>query len=117
MAARNPKRSNSQDLKSRVARASRQTVSGYSKQDMPLAEYAGMVGVFHAGFAAFLLARNNMKRPLPERIDLRDILLLGIATHKLSRVITRDRIMSFVRAPFTRREKYAGAGEWKKNRA
>ena len=95
MTARNSKQSNSQDLKSRVARASRQTVSGYSNQDMPLAEYAGMVGVFHAGFAAFLLARKNTKRPLPERIDLRDIFLLGIATHKLSRVITRDRIIEF----------------------
>jgi hypothetical protein len=111
MTTRGSKQSNSQDLKSRVTEASRRMVSGYSKQDVPLAEYAGMVGVFHAGFAAFLLARKNAKRPLPERIDLRDILLLGIATHKLSRVITRDRIMSFVRAPFTRREKSAGAGE------
>jgi hypothetical protein len=111
MTTRSSKQSNSQDLKSRVTKAPRRMVSGHSKQDMPLAEYAGMVGLFHAGFAAFLLARKNAKRPLPDRIDAADIVLLGIATHKLSRVITRDRIMSFVRAPFTRHEKAAGAGE------
>jgi hypothetical protein len=111
MTTRSSKQANFQDLKSRVTEGPRRMVSGYSKQDVPLAEYAGLVGLFHASFAAFLLARRNANLPLPERIDLRDILLLGIATHKLSRVITRDRIMSFVRAPFTRREKSAGAGE------
>ncbi len=34
-------------------------------------------------------------------MDAADLLLTGLATHKLSRLVARDRIMSFARAPFT----------------
>jgi hypothetical protein len=50
---------------------------------------------------------------LPERMDAKDILLLGIATHKLSRLITQDWVTSPLRAPFTRYQGSTGAGEVK----
>jgi hypothetical protein len=65
-------------------------------------------GVFAAALAGGLLAA---RRPLPERLDLRDVVLGGIATHKLSRLIAKDKVTSFVRAPFTRFQEASGHGE------
>jgi hypothetical protein len=49
--------------------------------------------------------------PLPERIEGRDLVLLGVATHKLSRLIAKDKIMAFARAPFTEYERKGGPAE------
>ena len=38
-------------------------------------------------------------------------MLVGLATHKLSRVLAKDKVTSFVRAPFTRYTGPAGQGE------
>ncbi len=65
----------------------------------PLASYAVLAGGFAAGFGAFVASR-RANGGLPERIAMPDLVLLGIATHKLSRLITKDRIAAFVRAPF-----------------
>ena len=40
-----------------------------------------------------------------------DIALGALATQKLSRLISKDKVTSFVRAPFTRFEEKAGHGE------
>jgi Protein of unknown function (DUF1360) len=48
---------------------------------------------------------------LPERIDGRDLVLAGVATHKLSRLIAKDRITAFGRAPFTEFEQAGGPAE------
>ena len=48
---------------------------------------------------------------MPERIAPGDLLLLGVATHKLARIVTKEAITSVLRAPFTRYEAPAGAGE------
>jgi hypothetical protein len=50
-------------------------------------------------------------RDLPERVDAGDLVLLGVATHKLSRLIAKDRITAFARAPFTRYEGRGGPAE------
>jgi Protein of unknown function (DUF1360) len=39
------------------------------------------------------------------------VLLVGIASHKLSRLIAKDKVTSFVRAPFTRFQGSGGPGE------
>jgi hypothetical protein len=36
---------------------------------------------------------------------------MGLATHKLSRLITKDKVTSFLRAPFTEHQASAGRGE------
>ena len=38
-------------------------------------------------------------------------MLVGVASHKLSRVIAKDKITSFLRAPFTEYESPGGPGE------
>jgi hypothetical protein len=67
-------------------------------------------GTFGVGLIASLIALERSGR-LPERLETRDLLLAGIATHKLSRVITKDKVTSFLRAPFTRFQEPAGHGE------
>jgi Protein of unknown function (DUF1360) len=48
-------------------------------------------------------------------LRLGDLLLLGIGTHKLSRIIAKDRVTAPVKAPFTQFEKSAGSGEVEEN--
>jgi hypothetical protein len=50
-------------------------------------------------------------RELPDRMDARDLALLAIASHKASRMISKDRVTSGIRAPFTRYQDEAGPGE------
>lgn len=65
----------------------------------PLAAYAVLASAFAGGFGAFL-ARRRANGELPEQVAPTDVVLLGVATHKLSRLIAKDRITAFVRAPF-----------------
>ena len=86
-------------------------IAGYSSGDEPLREYALMSTIFAAVFAGSLVAAERSGRPLPDRVSAGDILLTGVATHKLSRLISKDRVTSFLRAPFTRFEESTGQGE------
>lgn len=74
---------------------------GYSEEDVPLSSYAAIMGVFNLLFALALLAAKRSGRPLPERMELRDMLLLAAATHKLSWLVTNEVVTSPIRAPFT----------------
>ena len=75
---------------------------GYTtNEDVSLSSYVVLAGVFNAIFAAFLLLTKGTGRTLPERVDVRDIALLGMATHKLSLVGAEDAVTSPLRAPFT----------------
>ncbi len=75
---------------------------GYKNgEDVPLFSYGVLAGTFNLIFALFLLVAKVTGRPIPERIDAKDIALLGMATHKLSLVGSQDAIMSPLRAPFT----------------
>lgn len=78
---------------------------------LPLPQYATLVGIFAFGVTAFLAAVKTSRHPFPERIGFGDLLLLGVATHKISRLIAKDRVTSPFRAPFARFEKSAGGGE------
>lgn len=66
---------------------------------------------FGIAFAGSLLASRRAGRELPERYAPLDIVTAGIATHKLSRLISKDKVTSFLRAPFVRHEEGAGRGE------
>ena len=78
---------------------------GYKKdEDVPLFSYGVLAGTFNLLFALFLLVVRVTGKPLPQRIEARDIALLGMATHKLSLVGSQDAITSPLRAPFTELE-------------
>jgi Protein of unknown function (DUF1360) len=78
------------------------TFEEYKKgEDVPLFSYGVLAGTFNLLFALFLLVARLSGKSIPERIDAKDIALLGMATHKLSLVGSQDAIMSPLRAPFT----------------
>jgi hypothetical protein len=78
------------------------TFEGYKKgEDVPLFSYGVLAGTFNLLFALFLLVARVSGKPIPERMDAKDIALLGMATHKVSLVGSQDAIMSPLRAPFT----------------
>lgn len=69
------------------------------------------MGAYAATLSGFGLWFRNSGHELPESIATRDLVLITIASHKLSRLITRDRVTSAIRAPFTRFQEDAGTGE------
>ncbi len=74
---------------------------GYGGEQETLPPYAALAGVFNLILAVFFMAMKRSGRPLPERIGIRDIALLGVATHKLSMLVAQDAVTSPLRAPFT----------------
>ncbi len=79
--------------------------SPHEEQD--LGSYAALTALFSAGFGASL-AWAARRGELPEGFSVGDVLLVATATHKLSRVLARGRVTSFLRAPFT---SYDGPGD------
>ncbi len=75
-----------------------------------LAEYATLLG-FYVASVAVLAGMAMEDDRLPRRFSLLDLALLGMATHKLSRIVSKDRITSILRAPFVNYIRSAGAGE------
>jgi hypothetical protein len=71
-------------------------------KDVALGGHAVLVGVFNGSVLALAVAQRRSGRPLPDRFPPGDLVLLSVATYKLSRLIAKDRIMAFTRAPFTR---------------
>jgi len=79
-------------------------------EEQLLAEYAMMLAFYVASVAA-LTGIAIERDQLPKRPTLLDLALLGVATHKLSRIIAKDRITSILRAPFVNYIHSAGHGE------
>jgi hypothetical protein len=88
--------------------------AGYARpqERPPLASYAAFAGLFNGAMAAGLLAAKRSGHELPERIDGRDLVLTGVATHKLSRLVAKDKVTSFARAPFTEFQEPGGPAEF-----
>ena len=74
---------------------------GYGGRKQRLYSYATLIAVFNLIFAVFLLVAKRTGRSIPERVDVKDIALLGVATHKLSLTGAQDAVTSPLRAPFT----------------
>lgn len=79
--------------------------------DRPLGGYAVILGGY-AGFVGALTGIGWLRgKRLPGKVGIGDAVLLSVATHKLSRLIAKDALLSPVRAAFTRYEEPAGEGE------
>jgi hypothetical protein len=76
----------------------------------PLGSYAVLTGAFVASFGGALVAARAAGREI-DRPGLADVALTALATQKVSRLISKDKVTSFVRAPFTRFHDTAGHGE------
>lgn len=80
-------------------------------RERPLGAYALLSAGYLGGCSAFALWWRRSGRSLPERPSPSDLLLVSVATHKLARLIAKDRVSSALRAPFTRYQRDAGPGE------
>lgn len=80
---------------------------------MPLAGYLTLLGVFNSALAGLLAINETKKQTENERANLTDLLVLGLATFKLARVIAKDRVTSPLRAPFVEYEAPDGTSEVK----
>jgi len=85
--------------------------AGYSDQEQPLAGRITLVAAFGASLAAAGLAARVTGHGPPERPHPADVAMVGLATHKLSRLLAKSKATSFLRAPFTEFEGSRGAGE------
>lgn len=82
---------------------------GYSSDEYrPLGAYSAITGVYNLVFASLFVAARGRQGSFAPTVGGLDMILFGVATHKLSRLITKDFVTSFLRAPFTR---YEGHGD------
>ena len=89
-------------LREQAARIGRAYAPGKRR---PLSGYLRSMLAYTAMSAGLAGAVRVRGRPLPERYSAGDVLLLAVATHKLSRLLTKEAVTSPLRAPFVR---YAG---------
>jgi Protein of unknown function (DUF1360) len=80
-------------------------------QRPPLLSYATLMAIFGALFGSGLLAAKRGGRDLPARVGAGDLLLIGTASHKFSRLLAKDKVTSPLRAPFTELEGRGGPAE------
>jgi hypothetical protein len=77
-------------------------------EQQPLGGHAALVAAFNVLVGGIVFVLRRSRRRLPERVPAGDLVLMSVATYKLSRLIAKDRITGFFRAPFTR---YKGPSE------
>ncbi len=66
--------------------------------DTPLRGYATLATTFVAGAGVFALTACAPGLRLPDTVPAWDVALLGTATFKASRLLTKDKVTSFLRA-------------------
>lgn len=99
------------EARAHPANGRRSLAEGYAPgEDRPLGGYAVLMGLYGVAVAAGAVAVRRRGRPLPD-VRMADIALVGVATHKLARRVSKDSVTSPLRAPFTRYEGVAGPAE------
>jgi uncharacterized protein DUF1360 len=73
----------------------------------PLSAYAGIMGTFVGGLALAGALARLLDRDPGEHSSL-DFAVLGLATFKAARTISRDEVTSFIRDPFVEGEAHQG---------
>jgi hypothetical protein len=76
----------------------------------PLGGYARVMTVYGVAAGALALALRKRAGRM-RRLDVLDLVLYGLATEHLSRLITKDSVTAVLRAPFTEFKEPAGEGE------
>ena len=86
-------------------------IENYQGKDMPIPEYGGLVAIFGTIFAGLVLTSLATRRKSDKLRDLLDVALVGVATHKLSRMAAKDRVTIPFRTPFARFVEKGSPGE------
>jgi hypothetical protein len=102
------------DVRSRVTRMAQAEKERYSDgAERPLGGYLAAMGAYAAVTGTLAIITRLTRRELPDGLATKDVLLAATATHKLSRLITKDPVTSPLRAPFTVFEGQEGPAELK----
>jgi hypothetical protein len=81
-----------------------------ASQRPPYGAYAAILGTFTAGLAGAGLISRALDRDPQCQTGL-DLLVLGAATFKAARTLSRDQVASVIRQPFVSGDAYKGEGE------
>jgi hypothetical protein len=81
---------------------------GYTEEPLPLRAYALLLGAFAGLAGTFLIGVRRGGRELPQRVPVGDIALMGAATYKATRLLSKDLVTSPLRAPFVQLEEVTG---------
>lgn len=92
-------------------------VAGYAdpQERPPFLPYLTFMSGFGALVAAALLVARKQGRELPEQVGPGQLLLVGTASHKLARLLSKDKVTSPLRAPFTELEGRGGPAEFEES--
>ena len=87
--------------------------AGYAppRERPPFAAYATFAVAFHGAMVGAVAAAKRSGRDLPQHVRAADVALIGTASFKLSRLISKQKVTAFVRAPFTELEGKGGPAE------
>ncbi|MGN6814729.1 MAG: DUF1360 domain-containing protein [Solirubrobacterales bacterium] len=93
------------------------TVAGYAAPEKrpPFLPYLSFMTSFGALIAAALAIVKRQDRELPEKVNAGELLLVGTASHKLARLLSKDKVTSPLRAPFTELEGSGGPAEFEES--
>jgi Protein of unknown function (DUF1360) len=91
--------------------AERQKAEYAGGEDRPLGGYVAVMGTYALSTLAGSALARKLGRPAPARLSPWEVAQLGIATHKISRLVSKDPVTSPVRAPFTRYEGVSAPSE------
>lgn len=86
-------------------------MAGGTPEEPPLLSYAALMGIFNLLLGAALVVARRTGHPLPERVGAADLLSIGVASHKVSRLLAKDKVARPLRAPFTELEGEGGPAE------
>ena len=85
-----------------VAGAAQDEKAAYAHgEERPLGSYVALMAVYTTAVSIGAVLLRWRKVPLPDRIAAGDLALIAVATHKVSRLVSKDPIISPLRAPFT----------------
>lgn len=86
---------------------------GQKRAGFPLKTYFGFISAYNLLLGALVVAGrlSSKKDEKDGALSTQDMILWGVASHKLSRIITKDVVTAPIRAPFTRYEELLGYGE------
>jgi uncharacterized protein DUF1360 len=101
-----------QEMKNRLIGAARVEEGRYEGgQERPLRGYVLTMATYTGLVGAIAAAARATRRSVPAGLGVTDVALCAAATHKLSRLLTKDPVTSPLRAPFTTYQGTAGPAE------
>lgn len=92
-------------------------LAGYAepRKRPPFGPYLAFMTIFTALVGTALAIARRQGRELPATVSAADLALVGTAAHKVSRVVSKDKVTSPLRAPFTELEGKGGPAEFEES--